>query len=111
MVKLTRAATKIFWTNHAKEKMRYYRLSEKRVLRVLRKPDRKEEGIVEGTIANMQISGTKKHPTEAWIMYVILKKPKGVKIISAWRYPGRTPEGQRPVIPEDILRDILKELI
>ena len=78
---------------------------------MLRRPDRKEEGIVEGTLANMQIVGTKKHPTEAWVMYVILKRPKGVKIISTWRYPGRTPEGQRPVIPQDILRDILKEQI
>jgi len=100
---------KVFWTTHAKHKIRYYRLSEKRVLRILRKPDRKEEGIVEGTIANMQRTGTKKHPTEAWIMYVVLKKPKGVKIISAWRYPGITPEGQRPIIPEDILRDLLGE--
>lgn len=89
--------------------MRYYRLSERRVLRVLRKPDRKEEGIVEGTIANMQVAGTKKHPSEVWLMYVVLKKPKGVKIISSWRYPGRTPDGQRPIIPDDILRDIIKE--
>ncbi len=98
---------KIFWTKHAKEKIRYYRLSEKRVLRILRKPDRKEEGIVEGTIANMQVVGSRKNPTEAWTMYAILKKPKGIKIISAWRYPGRTPENQRPKIPEDILKDIL----
>lgn len=100
---------KFFWTNHAKEKLRYYRLSEKRVLRVLRNPDRKEEGIVEGTIACLQRAGTKKHPTEVWLMYVILKKPKGVKIISCWRYPGRTPDGQRPIIPDDVLKDILKE--
>ncbi len=102
---------KIFWTQHAKEKLRYYRLSEKMVLRILKKPDRKEEGIAEDTLANMQISGTKKHPTEAWMMYVILKKPKGVKIISAWRYPGRTPEGQRPIIPDDVLEVLLKEKI
>jgi len=89
--------------------MRYYQLSEKRVLRVLRKPDRKEEGIAEGTIAHMQVTGTKKRPTELWLMYQILKKPKGIKVISAWRYPGRTPKGQRPIIPEEILEDILKE--
>lgn len=99
---------KIFWTQHSKQKMRYYRLSEKRVLRILKNPDRKEEGIVEGTFANMQKTGTKKHPTEAWVMYVILAKPKGVKIISCWRYPGRTPEGQRPIIPDDVLKEILK---
>jgi len=103
---------KVYWTKHSKMKMRQYRFSEKRVLRILRKPERKEEGIAPGTIAAMQITGTKKHPTEAWVMYLILKKPKGIKIISAWRYPGRTPEGQRPLIPADTLEslaDILEE--
>lgn len=101
---------KVFWTKHSKAKMRQYRLSEKRVLSVLRKPERKEEGIAPGTIANMQVTGTKKHPTEAWLMYQILKKPKGIKIISAWRYPGRTPIGERPIIPDDVLEG-LKEII
>ncbi len=111
---------KIFWTKHSKSKMRQYRFSEKRVLRILRKPDRREEGIMPGAIAHMQITGTKKHPTEIWIMYLILKSPpkqnkfatgqaKGLKIISAWRYPGRTPEGQRPIIPQDVLDGLLKE--
>ncbi len=99
---------KIFWTKHSEMKMRQYRFSEKRVLNIFRKPDKKEEGIALGTIANMQITGTKKHPTEAWMMYVILKKPKGIKIISAWRYPGRTPEGARPFIPEDTLEELEK---
>lgn len=102
--------SRVFWTRHAKQKLHYYRLSEKRVLRVLRRPDRKEEGIVEGTIANMQKTGTKSRPTEAWVMYAILKKPKGIKIISCWRYPGKTPEGQRPAIPEDVLQDLMKDL-
>ena len=100
------ADEKIFWTKHSKMKMRQYGFSEKRVLRILRKPDRKEEGIAPGTIANMQITGTKKHPTEAWMMYQVLKKPKGIKIISAWRYPGRTPVGERPIIPEDTLEEL-----
>jgi hypothetical protein len=100
---------KIFWTRHSQIKMRQYRLSEKRVLKILRKPDRREEGILPGAIAQMQITGTKKHPTEAWLMYLVLKKPRGVKIISAWRYPARTPKGQRPIIPEDVLEELLKE--
>ena len=62
---------KIFWTKHSEMKMRQYRFSEKRVLNIFRKPDKKEEGIALGTIANMQITGTKKHPTKAWMMYVI----------------------------------------
>ncbi|MFH1181156.1 MAG: hypothetical protein V1705_01970 [bacterium] len=86
--------------------MRQYRLSEKRVLSVFRRPDRQEEGIAPQTMAAMQITGTKKNPTEIWMMFVVLKRPKGIKIISTWRYPGRTPKGQRPIIPEDILREL-----
>jgi hypothetical protein len=58
----------------------------------------------------MQVTGTKKHPTEAWVMYVVFKKPKGVKIISAWRYPGKTPVGERPIIPLDTLEELDKLL-
>ena len=105
-LRLPESERKIVWTQHSKMKLKQYRFSEKRVLRVFRKPDRKEEGIAPGTIANMQITGTKKHPTEAWMMYQILKKPKVIKIISAWRYPGRTPAGERPVIPEDTLEEL-----
>jgi len=102
---------KIVWTNHSKDKMRYYRLSANRVLGILRKPRRKEEGIAEGTIAAMQPAGTKKNPREIWMMYqVVSSKLKGqnvklrkIKIISAWRYPGVTPLGQRPILPEDTI--------
>ncbi len=103
---------KIVWTNHSKDKMRYYRLSENRVLNILRKPRRKEEGIAEGTIAAMQPSGTKKNPKEIWMMYQIVKstirgqKYKKIKIISAWRYPGITPLGERPIIPDEVLKDL-----
>jgi len=97
---------KIVWTQHSKIKLRQYRFSEKRVLKIFRKPDRIEEGIAEGTIAVMQVTGTKKHPTEAWLMYIIMKRPRGIKIISVWRYPGRTPKGERPIIPEDTLKEL-----
>jgi len=105
---------KIFWTNHSKYKLRQYRFSEKRVLSILRKPDRREEGIVPNTIAVMQITGTKKHPSEAWVMFQIIKpkiknKKLKIKIISAWRYPGRTPLDQRPIIPKDVLEELLIE--
>jgi len=92
-----------FWTKHAKNKIRHYKLSEKRVLRVLRNPERKEVGVAPETIAAMQVTGTKKHPTEIWLMYQAVKKPKRIKIISAWRYPGRSPVHEPPPIPEDIL--------
>lgn len=92
--------------------MRYYRLSENRVLSILRKPGRKEEGIAPGTVAAMQATGTKKHPTEAWMMYQTVRrtiqgqKYKKIKIISAWRYPGVTPVGARPIIPDDTLENL-----
>ena len=108
LLKLPALERKIVWTEHSKMKLRQYRFSEKRVLRIFRKPDRVEEGIAEGTIALMQITGTRKHPTEAWMMYIILKRPRGIKIISAWRYPGRTPLGERPLIPEDTLEELHK---
>lgn len=108
LLKFSSNESKIFWTTHSKAKMRQYRFSEKRVLSILRHPTRKEEGIAPNTIASMQITGTKKHPTEAWTMYQILKRPKGIKIISAWRYPGRTPKGERPEIPDDTLRELYR---
>ena len=105
-LKLPKGDEKVFWTKHSKMKMRQYQFSEKRVLRILKKPDRSEEGIAPGTIANMQITGTKKHPTEVWMMYQIIKKPRQIKIISAWRYPGRSPLGEPPPIPEDTLEEL-----
>lgn len=116
-LKSPKTSERIYWTKHSKAKLLQYQLSEKRVLRVLRKPDRIEEGIAPGTSAAMQIAGTKKHPTEVWLMYQIrsekrkAKSAKQLRIISAWRYPGRSPIG-KPPIPEDILEDlenILKE--
>jgi hypothetical protein len=103
---------KIVWTTHSKEKMRYYRLSETIVLGIMRRPKRREEGIAPGTVAAMKPSGTKKNPKEIWMMYqtIISKiknhKYKKVRIISAWRYPGITPVGERPIIPEEVMNDI-----
>ncbi len=84
--------------------MRHYRLSENRLKRVLRKPDRKELGIAPRTVAIMQKTGTKKHPTEIWLMYQ--KQKRITKIITAWRYPGISPKRQPPPIPEDILWEL-----
>ena len=108
-IKFPQNTNNIRWTNHAQRKLRQYRLSDKRVLRVLRKPDRKEEGIAPGTLANMQTTGTRKHPTEIWVMYITLKKPKAIKIISTWRYPAVSPKGKSIPIPDDVLQDLIKE--
>lgn len=102
---------KLVWTRHSKYKMRQYRLSENRVKRVLRSPDRKEIGIAPRTVAVMQRAGTKKHPTEIWLLYqkASRTKPKKTKIISVWRYPGTSPVRDPPPIPEDILFELRHE--
>lgn len=116
------------WTRHAEEKMKYYRLTESRIKRVIRHPARVEEGVLEGGIAAMQPAESKQY-SEIWAMYVIEKskfknehskleetktpkkfrqifeKQQGViKIITAWRYPGKSPE--RDAVPEEILNEI-----
>lgn len=106
----------IFWTKHVKKKMRQYGLSENRLRRILWNPERKEVGVAPGTIAIMQSSGTKKHSTEIWLMYQIISQRSKVKsqklrIISAWRYPGKSPVGKPPPIPEDILEELNKMVI
>jgi hypothetical protein len=109
--KLIEDKEKIHWTRHVRGKMRYYRLSETRLKRVLRKPDRKELGVAPRTVAIMQITGTRKRPTEIWLMYQKpppRQKRKAITIISAWRYPARSKKGKPPPIPEDILWEIEK---
>lgn len=105
---------RIAWTKHSIEKMQFYNLSENRLKRVLRNPDRKEEGIAPETLAVMQRTGSKKHPTEIWVMYQpTAGQPKAdqfrkIKIISAWRYPGMSLTGKKIPIPEDILEELNK---
>ncbi len=84
----------LFWTKHAEEKMRFYHLSKQRVRRVLNSPKRTEEGIAPNTIAMMQpasvktMAGKPAWNQEIWIM--IQNRKNRIKIISAWRYPGKT---------------------
>lgn len=117
-----------YWTMHAKDKMRYYKLSESRVKRVINFPKRIEEGIAEDTVAMMQAGGSAKNPYEIWVMVqrgsgkyakaktekekeVVKKlgiKEKSLKVISAWRYPGTTRPGEG--LPEEILREFRNAL-
>jgi len=105
---------RISWTKHVKKKMKFYQLSEGKLKRVLSNPKRIEKGIATNTIAIMQPAGTKKHPTEIWLMYQSIKskikkqKTKKIRIISAWRYPGISPIHEPPPIPEDILLELKK---
>ena len=97
---ILKKSPKIYWTSHAEQKMRFYRLSASRVLRVLRYPKRKEEGVAPHTIAAMQSAGSKKHPYEIWLMYQL--KGGKLKIISVWRYPGVSPLRQPPIQEDDL---------
>lgn len=125
-MQLNSKTDKYQWTSHSLMKMQYYGLSQQRVKRVIRNPERVEEGIVEKTIASMQTAGSEKHPYEIWVMYQtpklkvksaklkaedkktkllnLLNSDKKLKIISAWRYPGKSPKNDP--IPEEILNEI-----
>jgi hypothetical protein len=107
------------WTKHVLYKMKQYGLSQQRVKRVIRMPERIEEGIVPKTIACMQSSGNSKHKYEIWCMYQIKRKAEnekrktnlekilngqGIKIISAWKYPGTSPKNNP--IPEEIMEEL-----
>jgi hypothetical protein len=95
---------RIFWTKHSKEKMRFYGLSENKLKHLILNPNRIEEGIAPKTIAIMQSAGTKKRPTEIWLMYQ--KSGKRIKIITAWRYPTISPKGKEIPIPRNILTEL-----
>lgn len=103
--------------------MHYYGLSEQRIKRVIRAPKRVEEGVAPNTVAVMQTQGKgpkslhersdrtsgKKWSQEIWVMWQwSSSKKQKRKIISAWRYPGVSPERGPIPIPEDILEELTK---
>lgn len=117
------------WTNHVVRKMTFYGLSPDRVKRVIRAPQRMEVGIAENTLAGMQVAGSKKNPSEIWVMYAEKRNKRqetGDKekvygmslvsgrvslkvIITAWRYPGVSPVRDEIPIPANILAELKKE--
>jgi len=82
--------------------MRYYRLSPSLIKRVIRYPQRTEEGIIENGIAVMRKAQSKRY-SEVWALYVLVNTSQ-LRVITAWRYPGKSPE--RNPIPEEILREV-----
>jgi len=96
-------------------KMQYYGLTPSRVLRVIRAPERVEEGVAEGTLAAMQTAGTKAKPWEIWTMWKDTGKSDGPfnvskkVVITAWRYPGVSPVRERAPIPSDIVAELERE--
>lgn len=103
---------KYYWTKHSLYKMRHYGLSQQRIKRIIRHPARVEEAIVPNMIAVM--CPNKKQ--EIWAMYALVSKQtdtelktinyklKTIKVITAWRYPGKSPT--RNPIPKEILDEI-----
>ena len=119
---------KLYWTEHSKIKMRQYGLSVQKLLGILNRPERREQGIAPGTTAVMRtnkkfinktlplfrkVANPPKAkafrravaPGEIWIMYKDAKDFR--KIISAWRYPGISKPGEDIPIPEDIKQELL----
>jgi len=124
---------KLFWTEHSKIKMKQYGLSVSKLLGILRKPERKELGIVPGTTAVMRTNPAKskkvplpfldsgaskkftkwqpkKAPGEIWLMFKDVKQSgENIrKIISAWRYPGISKPGEAIPIPDDIRKELME---
>ncbi len=119
---------KYHWTNHVQGKMLYYGLSADRVKRVMRNPHRSEKGIAPDTIAVMQpgklVAGKPgSWKEEIWVMYAVkapapklktenwkLKTgtllPRKRVIITAWRYPGKSPVREAIPIPNYILEEL-----
>ncbi len=99
------AQNEIIWTRHSLSKIHYYNLSKSKVKSLLLNYDRKEQGIAPNTLALMK-RVKKKRETEIWMMYE--KDDKKIKIISAWRYPGKTKENESFYIPSDIFKEVGK---
>lgn len=89
------------WTKHSQYKMRHYGLSPQRIKRIVRHPVRTEEAVIPKMIAAMQPAGGKNY-SEIWTIYKLANDQ--IKIITAWRYPGRSPA--RNPIPKEILDEI-----
>jgi len=100
---LVKINDKYQWTKHSIYKMRHYGLSQQRIKRIIRHPARIEEAIVPGLIAAMQSAGNKTY-SEIWTIYKPIKNTKQIKIITAWRYPGKS--SARDPIPQEILDEI-----
>ena len=123
---------KLVWTQHSEIKMKQYGLSKSKLSNILRKPERKEKGIVTGTTAVMKTNPTSprlrgaskimqnwkpnKAPGEIWLMYKDINQMNPAtgykepirKIISAWRYPGISKPGEEIPVPEDIRQELMR---
>jgi hypothetical protein len=97
MLELLSLGGNIYWTNHSRAKLRQYRLSESRIKRVLRHPQRLEVGVAPNTVAGMQPAGSKKHPYEIWVMWTNIKSPASPKLQLASTSQRRGERGEQIV--------------
>ena len=84
---MTQVFRKLFWTEHSKIKMKQYGLSKQKLLGILYRPERKEQGIAPGTTAVMK---TNKSYSNS------LQKKKKVEIVGlTLRFYGEGPLNTR----------------
>lgn len=89
--------------------MRFHGLSESRVRRALRAPSRVEEGIAPASVAFVHISPPSAR-SEVWVLALrfsgveVSGRRSALRILSAWRYPGRTKPGTP--LPDSILAEV-----
>lgn len=91
--KVPKNTEKYEWTKHSLMKMQHYGLTAQRVLRVINAPQRKEEGVVEKTVAVMQPTsvstkeGKRIWTSEIWAMYQIRGGAKNKKQVTNSKNP------------------------
>lgn len=110
--------------------MKQYGISKIKVLNLLHKPERVEQGFVPGTMGMMKTNKLfnnstfkknlrldlkvktkfepfkqKKVPGEIWLMYKDTSDIR--KIISVWRYPGVSKPGEEMPLPDDLKIEIM----
>ncbi len=92
-----------YWTMHSQYKLFQYGLTPNRIKRIIRHPDRKEEGIAPETIAVMQ-QKNRKDPKkgEVWVMY---QKKSKVKSEKPARNASHKEAGRLKVEKEKNLKD------
>ena len=100
------------WTQHVKNKMVFYRISESKILRTIRNYSRKQGGLAPNTVCYMMRNDKLKNKEEVWVMAQEDAAKSGkVTIISAWIYPGISKPDLDIPIPVNILEEILREFV
>lgn len=82
---------KLFWTQHSQIKMRQYGLSKQKLLNILYKPERKEKGIVPGTIAVMKTNPSRRAQGALYGAGKVFFKEKKISLEKAWSRPKKAP--------------------